>query len=184
MIFLLQKIKKNTVAMMCHKIGNVLVNSTDNLLISKFVSIVSVGLYSNYSLILINLNKIVSQIFSSMTASIGNFNVSESDEKKEKLFLCLKYASNIFPTAIKSAIGKRAQKKISGRKKNPSRPSVAYPKRNTTKTESKETNGYKRAAVVSFTEENRHMPTFSIKSKETYTKLHCAKEKLSGRNAR
>lgn len=84
-----QKIKKNTVAMMCHKIGNVLVNSTDNLLISKFVSIVSVGLYSNYSMILINLNKIISQIFSSMTASIGNFNVSESDEKKEKLFYTL-----------------------------------------------------------------------------------------------
>lgn len=83
------KIKKNTIAMMCHKIGNVLVNSTDNLLISKFVSIVSVGLYSNYSMILINLNKIVGQIFSAMTASIGNFNVSESDEKKEKLFYTL-----------------------------------------------------------------------------------------------
>lgn len=81
-----QKIKKNTAAMMCHKIGNVIVNSTDNLLISKFVSIISVGLYSNYSLILLNLNKIVSQIFSSMTASIGNYNVSESDEKKVKLF--------------------------------------------------------------------------------------------------
>ena len=84
-----KKIKKNTTAMMCHKIGNVLVNSTDNLLISKFVSIVSVGLYSNYSMILMNLNKIVIQIFSSMTASIGNYNVSETDEKKEKLFYTL-----------------------------------------------------------------------------------------------
>ena len=36
-----------------------------------------------------NLNKIVGQIFSAMTASIGNYNVSESDEKKEKLFYTL-----------------------------------------------------------------------------------------------
>jgi len=83
------KIKKNTTAMMCHKIGNVLVNSTDNLLISKFVSIVSVGLYSNYSMILTNLNNIVGQIFSAMTASIGNYNVSETDEKKKNLFYTL-----------------------------------------------------------------------------------------------
>lgn len=79
------KMKKNILAMMCHKIRHIFINFTDNILISKFVSIVSVGLYSNYSMILINLNKVVGQVFSAMTASIGNYNVSETDEKKEKL---------------------------------------------------------------------------------------------------
>lgn len=78
-------IRKNVVAMMCHKIRHIFINFTDNIVISKFISIISVGLYSNYSIILMNLNKVVGQVFSAMTASIGNYNVSESDEKKEKL---------------------------------------------------------------------------------------------------
>lgn len=82
-------IKHNIFAMMCHKIRYVFINFTDNILISKLVSIVTVGLYSNYSMILINLNKVVAQVFNAMTASIGNYNVSESDEKKEDLLYTL-----------------------------------------------------------------------------------------------
>lgn len=78
-------IRKNVVAMMCHKTRHIFINFTDNIVISKFISIISVGLYSNYSIILMNLNKVVGQVFSAMTASIGNFNVSEAEEKKEKL---------------------------------------------------------------------------------------------------
>lgn len=82
-------IQHNIFAMMCHKIRYVFINFTDNILISKLVSIVTVGLYSNYSMILINLNKVVAQVFNALTASVGNFNVSESDEKKEKLLYTL-----------------------------------------------------------------------------------------------
>ena len=35
---------------MMHKLGTVVVNNTDNLLISAFVDVVSVGIYSNYYL--------------------------------------------------------------------------------------------------------------------------------------
>lgn len=46
------EIFKNTKAMALHKIGSVIVTGTDNLIISSFVNIASVGLYSNYMLIL------------------------------------------------------------------------------------------------------------------------------------
>lgn len=43
---------KNVKAMLMHKIGNVVVNNTDNLLISSFVGAVTAGTYSNYYLII------------------------------------------------------------------------------------------------------------------------------------
>ncbi|EHK2338409.1 lipopolysaccharide biosynthesis protein [Clostridium perfringens] len=72
---------KNVKALLYHKIGGVIVNSTDNILISKFVGITSVGLYSNYYLIIGALNLLIGQSFSALTASVGNLNAVESKEK-------------------------------------------------------------------------------------------------------
>lgn len=84
------KLKKdifaNTKAMMMHKIGGIVVNSTDNILISKFVSLSAVGIYSNYLLITTALNTITSQLYNSLSASIGNLCVSESTEKQYNIF--------------------------------------------------------------------------------------------------
>ncbi len=79
-------IGKNTIAMLYHKIGTVIVNGTDNILISKYVNIVAVGLYSNYTLLLVNLTSVLDHIFSAMSASVGNFNATESKERQEDLF--------------------------------------------------------------------------------------------------
>ena len=81
-----KEIIKNTKAMMMHKIGGTVVSSTDNILLSSFVSIVSVGIYSNYSLIITALNTICSQIYNSLTASIGNLWVKENREKNFEIF--------------------------------------------------------------------------------------------------
>lgn len=80
---------KNTYSMLCHKFATAVVFGTDNLLISKFVAITYVGLYSNYTIILDNLSKFISQIFSSLTASIGNYNITESKNKNIELFYLL-----------------------------------------------------------------------------------------------
>lgn len=66
------EIFKNTKAMALHKIGSVIVTGTDNLIISSFVNIASVGLYSNYMLILNSVGRFTSMISSTMTASVGN----------------------------------------------------------------------------------------------------------------
>lgn len=64
-----------------HKIGSFIVLGTDNILISTFLGVVTVGLYSNYNLIIAALNNLFSQVFNSITASVGNLLV-EKDKKK------------------------------------------------------------------------------------------------------
>lgn len=78
-------IKKNIGAMIFHKIGGMVVMSTDNLILSRFVGLVAVGLYSNYYLITDALNKVITQVFNSVTASVGNLNASETAEDRTKL---------------------------------------------------------------------------------------------------
>ena len=78
-------IKKNIGAMVFHKIGGMVVMSTDNLILSRYVGLVAVGLYSNYFLITDALNKIIGQLFDSVVASVGNLNASEADVDRAKL---------------------------------------------------------------------------------------------------
>lgn len=77
-----EEIKKNIGAMLIHKIGGMVVFSSDNIILSKFVGLASVGLYSNYYLIISSLKEIITQIFTSVTASIGNLNASENESGK------------------------------------------------------------------------------------------------------
>ncbi|MCC2878101.1 lipopolysaccharide biosynthesis protein [Lachnoclostridium pacaense] len=56
-------------------------NSTDNILISVLVGTLQVGLYSNYSLIISNVRKILLLIPDAAAGSIGNLAVSESRER-------------------------------------------------------------------------------------------------------
>lgn len=82
----IQQIIKNTKALIVHRLGGVVVNSTDNLVISRYVGMVWVGFYSNYQLVINALNLIISHVFASITASVGNLGVSESQEKIKSIF--------------------------------------------------------------------------------------------------
>lgn len=77
---------KNIGAMMSHKIGGVVVNGTDNILISSFVGVYWVGLYSNYVMIINMINSVLNQVFTSVTASLGNLNALENSEKSNSVF--------------------------------------------------------------------------------------------------
>ncbi len=77
---------KNIRAMMMHKIGNVVVNNTDNLLLSAFTGITVVGSYSNYYLVIGSLRQLATQIFQGLAASIGNLGATESKQKIRTVF--------------------------------------------------------------------------------------------------
>lgn len=68
------------------KIGQTVVNSTDNILISAFVGTILVGFYSNYSLVTSNIQILITLLFSGITASIGNYAVEKNREDAEKLY--------------------------------------------------------------------------------------------------
>lgn len=79
-------ILQNIRAMMMHKIGGVVVNNTDNLLLSALVGTLSVGRYSNYYLIIGSARQVLEQFFRGITASVGNMGVEESKEQIKKIF--------------------------------------------------------------------------------------------------
>ena len=81
-----QDILKNVKAMLMHKLGNVVVNNTDNLLISSFVGVVSAGIYSNYYLVIGSIRQILDQAFQGVTASVGNLGSTEDKEKIHSVF--------------------------------------------------------------------------------------------------
>lgn len=86
------KISKNIRAMVAHKIGGVVVNGTDNLLLSRLVSVVAVGLYSNYYLITSALNSVIGLLSESITASLGHLGATEDEEKNHSIFNILNFA--------------------------------------------------------------------------------------------
>lgn len=79
-------IYKNIRAMLMHKVGNVIVNNTDNLLLSALVGTLSVGRYSNYFLVIGSVRQVLNQVFQGITASVGNMGVGESKERIRKIF--------------------------------------------------------------------------------------------------
>ncbi len=81
-----QQIVKNTKAMICHKIGGMVVFSSSNLVLSKFVGLAAVGLYSNYYMVIAALNSFAGKFFEAITASVGNLMVVEESRKKVKSF--------------------------------------------------------------------------------------------------
>lgn len=82
----LSKIKKNVFALALHKIGTVVVNGTDNILIVKFVNLASAGLYSNYLMITSALGKILNIFYNSLTASVGNLIAEKGVTASRELF--------------------------------------------------------------------------------------------------
>ena len=74
------EIKGNIKAMMMHKIGGIVVNSTDNILLSRLCGLAAAGIYSNYYLICNALSTVYQQFFSSVSAGIGNLNAQQEDK--------------------------------------------------------------------------------------------------------
>lgn len=70
----------NTVGSIGEKIGTIIVQSTDNMLISYFINLFASGMYSNYLLITSSLTAIVGQASNAVSSSIGNLAVEKKDD--------------------------------------------------------------------------------------------------------
>lgn len=89
------KITSNIKAMCFHKFGEVVIGSTDSILISSIVDIKYLGLYANYQIIINALVSAMRIFYSSMLASIGNMCVTEDSEKVYSSFKTLNFANYI-----------------------------------------------------------------------------------------
>lgn len=86
----------NIKALVVYKIGGIILESSDSILISLLVNVATVGFYSNYKMVINVFHTIGNQIMSSIIASVGNLNASDNVEKKEKVFYELLYVNGWF----------------------------------------------------------------------------------------
>lgn len=91
----IQSIYRHIKAMALHKFGAVFVSNTDNLLISAFVGLGTVGLYSNYKMVLNSLKLALSYIYNAFTAGIGNLAATESAERVHQVYNCLNFVMSM-----------------------------------------------------------------------------------------
>ena len=80
--------------LLVHKIGGIVVLGTDNIIISKFLGVTTVGLYSNYNLIIQALTNLFTQVFNSITASVGNLLVEKNASKSYKIYKNMIFANS------------------------------------------------------------------------------------------
>jgi O-antigen/teichoic acid export membrane protein len=80
------KIVDNIKSTFIYKIAAVILNNTDNILISIIVGTSFVGYYSNYYLIVSYITTFVSIFITGITASLGNLNSENNNEASFKMF--------------------------------------------------------------------------------------------------
>ena len=89
------KIKDNIIirvkALIIHKSSAAVTNGTDNILISSFFSLTTLGLYSNYNYIISACKKIISSIISACIPSVGNLVLENNYKKNYDVFLKINF---------------------------------------------------------------------------------------------
>lgn len=84
---------KNVKALTVTKLSGILVNNTDNLVITYFNGLIQTGIVSNYSLLINTLNSLVNQLFTSLSGSLGNLNAVSDKQHKYEVFNSLNLAN-------------------------------------------------------------------------------------------
>lgn len=79
----------NVKSLFLYRIGGVIVNNTDNIIISILVGTIYVGYYTNYYMIIIAIGGFCSVILTSVQASVGNLAVNGTKEDQLKVFKIL-----------------------------------------------------------------------------------------------
>lgn len=88
-----KSIWSNVRSMFSYKIGGVILNNTDQLLISILVNTETVGLYSNYYLPIRSVMGVTSVVFIAVQASIGNLVVEKDQDHQYEIFNMLDICS-------------------------------------------------------------------------------------------
>jgi len=81
-----QNLVRNIKALILHKIGEICVYQTDNILISMFISVTVVGLVSNYFMVITAVTGFINIAMNGIISSCGNLIATEGIQKKIKIF--------------------------------------------------------------------------------------------------
>ncbi len=81
-----KEIFKDIKALSISKIASVVSNGSDNLIIAKFIGLSSVGIVSNYTMIINSVYSFLWSAVSGLSGSFGNLNVDATIDKKRRVF--------------------------------------------------------------------------------------------------
>lgn len=77
-----KEIKTNISDMVMYRFGKVLISNTDNIFISRFISMAMVGIYSNYQFIITGITSLVAAFYEAITARVGQMmSIRKSEEQ-------------------------------------------------------------------------------------------------------
>lgn len=99
-----QELIKNVKALIVVKISVYCVMGTDNILISIFTGVATVGIYSNYLLLINTINLLIQQIFSSIRASFGNFLIEKNKKQAHEVFEVIYFINFWISTVCATAL--------------------------------------------------------------------------------
>lgn len=83
-------ISKNVHGLLYHKICATVINSSNVMIISSFLGISTLGYYTNYMTLITGVNILITQIFNTLTASVGNLLLENDKEKSYNIFKSIK----------------------------------------------------------------------------------------------
>lgn len=75
-----RELVKNIKAMFMHKVGDLLVNTADSIVISMFIGVAVLGKYTNYAMILSSMTGIIILVFTQLTSVFGHLYAEKSKE--------------------------------------------------------------------------------------------------------
>lgn len=90
-----KSIFKDCGALFIYKVNNVVVKSTDNIVLSAFIGLDYVALYSNYLIFYTTIRGMIVKVFNSVAHSIGNLHAIGDTQKEYKVFESTMYISHI-----------------------------------------------------------------------------------------
>lgn len=83
-------VKKNIItnmkALFLHSLGSYMMFSTDNIIVSAYIGVGIIGLWSNYTLLTGTVNTFINQALNSFSESVGHLIASESKQKVYEVF--------------------------------------------------------------------------------------------------
>lgn len=80
-------------AMLIHKVGAVVINCTDNLILTRMFSLMAVARYANYYLIIGSVEEVLKRVIYGVVASVGNMGVTEDRSHVARIFRVCVFAA-------------------------------------------------------------------------------------------
>lgn len=92
----IKSIFKDLSALFVYRVNSVVLKATDNIVLSAFIGLTVVGLYSNYLMIFTALTNILGRFYTAVSASVGNLFAVSDSKRKYQFFETMNLITMVF----------------------------------------------------------------------------------------